>query len=96
METIHNINIKFTNRAGNIIRIALVLERRGYSIHAMNIYTLNDATGLSEMKIELKGDHSKFEQIKKQISKLIDVIEVSDVSKATEAIPNHASMAMAS
>ncbi|TAH27151.1 MAG: acetolactate synthase small subunit [Cytophagales bacterium] len=88
MEYSKKLSIKFINRQGNIIRVALVLERRGYSIKSLNIYALNDDSGYSEMHLEIRGEETRLEQIKKQLSKLIDIIEVKDLAKAEDVVPS--------
>ena len=87
MEYTKKLSIKFINRQGNIIRVALVLERRSYAIKSLNIYPLNDDSGYSEMHLEIRGEDAKFDQIKKQLSKLIDIIEVKDAMKAEDVVP---------
>ena len=87
MEHTKKLSIKFINKSGNIIRVALVLERRAYSIKSLNIYPLNDDSGYSEMFLELRGEDGKFDQIKKQLLKLIDIIEVRDAIRAEDVVP---------
>ena len=87
MEYSKKLSIKFNNRQGNIIRVAMVLERRGYAIKSLNIYPLNDDSGYSEMYLEIRGEDTKFDQIKKQLSKLIDIIDVAETIRAENVIP---------
>lgn len=76
MENTYKLAITFNNKPGTIIRIAMVLERRGYTLNSLNINPTGHLS-LSEMVVIIKGDESKFEQIVKQIAKLVDIYEVS-------------------
>ncbi|HEY8401105.1 MAG TPA: acetolactate synthase small subunit [Cytophagaceae bacterium] len=69
------ISISFNNKPGFIIRVALILERRGHSIHSIHINE-READAYSEMILVGSGDPAKLDQIIKQISKLVDVISV--------------------
>jgi acetolactate synthase-1/3 small subunit len=80
----HNISINFSNKPGAIIRIALILERRGFTIETLETFPALD--GHSQMLLTVKGNHEKFEQILKQLSKLIDVIS------AVERVENNERM----
>lgn len=66
-------------RAGIVIRVALVLERRGYSMESMKI-SRNVEDGLAIMHLHVEGEDSRWEQIKLQLAKLIDVVKVEEVS----------------
>ncbi|MFL5728968.1 MAG: ACT domain-containing protein [Cytophagaceae bacterium] len=80
METLHQISMHFIHNPGIVIRVALVLERRGYTIMSMNIIP---AVGdhHAEMRIAAKGNPAKMEQIIKQLSKLIDVYYVAEIDE---------------
>jgi acetolactate synthase small subunit len=75
----HSFYLKINNKQGLIARIALLLERRGYSINHLNI---NSGNGdLAEMELKVVGSLSKKEQIKEQLKKLVDVIDVKENAK---------------
>jgi acetolactate synthase I/III small subunit len=82
MDTRHNIIILFSNKPGTIIRIALILERRGFIIETLE--TSPSLDGHSQMMLTVKGSPEKFEQILKQLSKLVDVISVKEKNERTE------------
>jgi acetolactate synthase-1/3 small subunit len=66
-------------KPGIVIRVALVLERRGYSMESMKIS--RDESDLAVMHLHVEGENGRWEQIKKQLVKLIDVVEVTEVSQ---------------
>jgi acetolactate synthase I/III small subunit len=80
METLHQISMHFVNNPGIVIRVALVLERRGYSIMSLHITPATDGKH-ARMKIAAKGNPAKMDQIIKQLSKLIDVYYVSQTDE---------------
>jgi acetolactate synthase I/III small subunit len=80
METLHQISMHFINNPGIVIRVALVLERRGYSIMSLHITPATDGNH-ARMKIAATGNPAKMDQIIKQLSKLIDVYYVSETDE---------------
>ena len=75
-----HIALKFANTPGSVIRIALVLERRAYSIKSLHI---EDSDDYSRMSITTYGEPEKFEQVIKQLAKLVDVISAKELVKET-------------
>jgi acetolactate synthase small subunit len=67
-----------------IARIALLLGRRDYSIIFLALNPI-DNSDIAEMDLKVKGSISKKEQIKEQLKKLVDVIDVKE--KFSEAYP---------
>jgi acetolactate synthase-1/3 small subunit len=65
------------NRPGVLARVAGLFSRRGFNIESLSVNMTNDPK-TSRMTIVTNGDDQVLEQISKQLSKLIDVISVSD------------------
>ncbi|MES2733450.1 MAG: acetolactate synthase small subunit [Bacteroidota bacterium] len=86
METSHTFAICFSHKPGMILRIALVLERRGYTIESLFTTTEPHNPGYSEMVLTVKGDPSKLAQVTKQLAKLIDVLTVKELKKVYYAV----------
>lgn len=74
MKKVFCVNITFNSLDGLVARVALALERRGYSINAIKIETSQDR--YSEMLLTMTGQEERFEQVCLQLQKLIDVIAV--------------------
>lgn len=72
----HSITIRLVNNPGCVIRVALILERRGYAIESLQMKSPLD--GYSEMNLVIIGEQEKFEQVQKQLTKLIDVMSVRE------------------
>ena len=73
----HTISVLVENKFGVLSRVASLFSARGYNIDSLAVGETEDPT-ISRMTIIVKGDERTLEQIKKQLSKLIDVIKVYD------------------
>ena len=72
-------SVLVANTAGVLNRVAALFSRRGYKIDSLTVgETENPA--YSRMTIVCTGDDEILEQIEKQISKLVDVIEITELS----------------
>lgn len=63
------------NHFGVLTRISGLFSRRGYNIKSLTVGETEDPN-ISRMTIEFYGDEHTLRQIKKQLSKVIDVISV--------------------
>ena len=69
------------NKPGVLAHIAGLFSSRGYNIDSLAVGETEDDR-LSRMTIVTHGDEATLEQIRKQLSKLIDVVKVIDFSTA--------------
>jgi acetolactate synthase-1/3 small subunit len=76
----HTYSIMYNTKPGFVIRVALILERRGFDIESL-IIAEAEMKGYSEMILKVKGSAEKSDQIIKQLSKLIDVIYVEEIKE---------------
>jgi len=72
---IYTLSILVNNQAGVLMRITQVFARRGYNIDSLVVSQGRDPR-FSRMTIGFSGDREGLDQISKQVSKLIDVINV--------------------
>lgn len=63
------------NTSGVLSKVAGLFSRRGYNIRSLSVGETHDED-LSRITIELWGDEAVLEQIKKQLTKLVDVVTV--------------------
>lgn len=70
------------NRAGVLSRVSSLFSRRGYNIDSLSVGETEDST-VSRMTIVTKADEATFEQIKKQLNKLVDVIKIIELKENT-------------
>ncbi len=69
------------NQPGVLTRVAGLFSRRGYNIESLAVGETHEPT-ISRMTIVVDGDDLVIEQVVKQLNKLIDVIDVQDVTQA--------------
>lgn len=67
------------NESGVLTRISTVFSSRGFNIESIAVGP-TETVGISKIIIVLPGDNQVIEQITKQLNKLIQVIEVKDIS----------------
>ena len=81
----HIISILVENKFGVLARIAGMFSGRGFNIETLNVGPIPDSD-LSRITATILGDSSALDQAIKQVSKLVNVLEVTEFSKgqATE------------
>jgi acetolactate synthase-1/3 small subunit len=67
------------DKPGVLNRIASLFRRRGYNIASLAVGK-SELPGLSRMTFVVDGDQDTVDQVTKQLDKLIDVVDVSDIS----------------
>lgn len=73
------LSITVFNESGVLTRISTVFSSRGYNIDSIAVGQ-TEKEGISRIIIVLPGDSQTIEQVSKQLNKLIQVIEVKDIS----------------
>jgi acetolactate synthase-1/3 small subunit len=74
----HTIAVIVENRSGVLTRIAGLFSRRSFNIDSLSVGA-TDNPDYSRMTITVHGDRDVLEQVIKQLSKLINVIRVSEL-----------------
>jgi acetolactate synthase-1/3 small subunit len=74
----HNIAVIVENKSGVLTRIAGLFSRRSFNIDSLSVGA-TDNPEYSRMTITVQGDRDVLEQVIKQLSKLINVIRVSEL-----------------
>lgn len=77
----HTISVLVENRFGVLARVAGLFSGRGFNIESLTVGPTHDKT-VSHMTIITSGDDAVLEQIEKQLLKLVEVLEVADLTKA--------------
>lgn len=75
----HILSALVQNQAGVLARVSGLFSARAYNIDSLTVGETEDPT-VSRMTIIAHGDDPIIEQIRKQLGKLIDVIEVVDMT----------------
>jgi acetolactate synthase-1/3 small subunit len=74
----HTISIYLLNKPGSLLRVAQVFSRRGFNIDALSVSPVGHEGHYSRMTITSTGDQETLDQIIKQVSKLVDVVQCTD------------------
>jgi acetolactate synthase-1/3 small subunit len=77
----HIISILLQNEAGALARVAGTFSSRGYNIDSLSVAPTLDPA-VSRLTLVTSGSDAVIEQIIKQTRKLIDVVEIADLSSA--------------
>ncbi len=77
----HIISILLQNEAGALARVANLFSSRGYNIESLNVAPTADAT-VSRLTLVTSGSEPVIDQISKQLGKLVDVVEIADMTSA--------------
>lgn len=73
----HTISVLVENKFGVLSRVAGLFSGRGYNIHSLNVAPCEDQN-FSRMTIDVNEGSEKLDQVIKQLSKLVNVVEVID------------------
>lgn len=75
----HILSILVENKSGVLSRVAGLISRRGFNIESLSVGPTEDPT-LSRITIVMNADDIAFEQITKQLHKLISVYKITDLT----------------
>ena len=75
----HTLSVTVDNKPGVLTRVATMFRRRGFKIDSLTVGATENPT-ISRMTIVVQGDDQIIEQVTKQLSKLINVIKIVDVT----------------
>ena len=75
----HTIAILLQNETGALSRVASMFSTRGYNIESLSVALTQDPM-ISRLTLVTEGEDAVIEQIAKQLYKLIDVIDVLDIT----------------
>ncbi len=77
---IHTISVLVENQFGVLARVSGLFSARGYNIESLCVGTTDDPT-VSRMTVVVLGDDRVLAQIVNQLKKLVEVIDVIDLTK---------------
>ena len=69
------------NEAGALARVANLFSSRGYNIESFNVAPTADET-VSRLTLVTTGPETVIDQIEKQLGKLVDVVDIADMTKS--------------
>lgn len=77
---LHTISVLVDNHFGVLARISGLFSARGYNIESLCVGVTEDPS-ISRMTVAVHGDERVLEQIVNQLNKLVEVIEVRDLTR---------------
>ncbi len=77
----HIISILLLNEAGALTRVSNLFSSRGYNIESLNVAPTDEPT-VSRLTMVTTGSEEVIDQITKQLGKLVDVVDISDMTSA--------------
>ena len=76
----HTVVALVEDRPGVLHRVSSLFRRRGFNIDSLAVGTTAEQ-GISRMTLVVDGDQGIVDQVEKQLMKLIDVVQVSDLTR---------------
>jgi acetolactate synthase-1/3 small subunit len=76
----HIISILLQNEAGALTRVAGLFSTRGYNIESLSVAPTDEPT-VSRLTLVTTGNDSVIHQIVSQLQKLVDVVDVGDMTR---------------
>jgi acetolactate synthase-1/3 small subunit len=76
----HLISMLLQNEAGALARVAGLFASRGYNIESLTVAATHDVDA-SRLTLVVFGDDAVVDQIVKQTAKLVDVIEIAEITR---------------
>ena len=74
------LSVLVENKSGVLARVAGLFSARGFNIQSLAVAE-TESPATSRMSIVVNADEKTFEQVKKQLNKLIDVLSIQDFTK---------------
>ena len=75
----HTLSVLVEDESGALSRIAGLFARRGFNIDSLAVGPA-ETKGISRLTMVVQGDESTLQQMTKQLNKLINVLEVLDLT----------------
>ena len=76
----HIISVTLQNEVGALTRVAGLFSTRGYNIESLSVAPTDDPT-VSRLTLVTTGNDAVIQQISHQLLKLVDVVDVEDVTR---------------
>ena len=76
----HIIAVTLQNESGALTRVAGLFSTRGYNIESLSVAPTDDAA-VSRLTLVTTGNDAVIQQISQQLLKLVDVVDVEDVTR---------------
>ena len=88
MNHTHVLSVLVENHAGVLSRVTGLFSRRMYNIDSLSV-GVTENPDISRMTIVIQADDDTLNQIKNQLAKLVDVIEITELHKENAVLREH-------
>ena len=88
MNTTNVLSVLVENHAGVLSRVTGLFSRRMYNIDSLSVGETEDPN-ISRTTIVVQADDDTLNQIKNQLAKLVDVIEITELHKDNAVLREH-------
>ena len=88
MENKHILSILVQNHTGVLSRVAGLFTRRAYNIDSLSVGETQDS-GVSRMTVAVHADDATLAQIKSQLAKLVNVLEITELCDGNAVLREH-------
>ncbi len=78
VDNFHIISALVEDRPGVLFRVTSLIRRRNFNINTITV-GVTEKEGISRITLTMKGDEKTVEQLIKQLSKIPDVIKISEL-----------------
>jgi acetolactate synthase-1/3 small subunit len=73
------LSVVVEDHPGVLFRVSGLIRRRGFNIEGLSVGPI-DQQGRSRMTLTVHAGHAEVDQVQKQLDKMIEVIEVTDIT----------------
>ncbi|MDW3175779.1 MAG: acetolactate synthase small subunit [Acidimicrobiia bacterium] len=84
MNDVHTLAVLVENKAGVLARVAGLFARRGFNIESLAVAPTDER--FSRITIVVDADSAPLDQIMKQLDKLIDVVDITELDTESSAL----------
>src|SRR5271170_7032823 len=81
----HLLALKVENRAGVLVRVAGLFARRGFNIVSLAVAPSDDER-FSRISIVVDADSAPLQQVRDQLAKLINVVEITEIAPGSAPV----------
>ncbi|HEV2953818.1 MAG TPA: acetolactate synthase small subunit [Candidatus Dormibacteraeota bacterium] len=76
---LRTVNLLVEDHPGVMNRVSGMIRRRGFNIGDLSVGPTNEP-GLSRMTLTVDAGHAEVDQVRKQLEKLIEVVDIADLT----------------
>lgn len=78
-ERVRVLSVLVEDNSGTLSKVSGLIRRRGFHVRAISIGPSGEA-GRFRMTLEVDAGHAETDQVRKQLERLVDVVEVEDLT----------------